>query len=159
MSERGASFADNQTYFKRNTSHSGQFNPRSEQISAHNSKTIAITGRNPAMNSKTIAITSSNPSQVGRTQKLPSGTIPPMHSQKLPPASNTVAIEDRQINQDIKESRWIKILFRVICALLIVIAIASIIWVYLNKKEKPLNDTAYITETEIEWNTEHTEKF
>jgi hypothetical protein len=82
-----------------------------------------------------------------------------MHSQKLPPASNTVAIEDRQINQDIKESRWIKILFRVICALLIVIAIASIIWVYLNKKEKPLNDTAYITETEIEWNTEHTEKF
>ena len=159
MSERGANFADNQTYFKRNTSHSGTFKPRSEQFTSQTGRTIAITGRTAAQNSKTIAITSSTPSQAGRTQRLPSGTIPPMHSQKLPPASNTVAIEDKQINREMKENKWIKILFAVICALLVVIAIASIIWFHLNQTANSSSKQTYNTETEIEWNTEHTEKF
>lgn len=153
MSERGANFVDNQTYFKRNTSHSGTFKPSSQQFSSQ-------TGRATAQNSKTIAITSSNPA-AARTQRLPSGTIPPMHSQKLPPASNTVAIEDKQINKDLKENKWIKILFGVICALMIIIVISCIIWFYLNKNDNtsPLTNQSYNTETEIEWNTEHTEKF
>ena len=153
MSERGANFVDNQTYFKRNTSHSGTFKPSSQQFSSQ-------TGRANAQNSKTIAITSSNPA-AARTQRLPSGTIPPMHSQKLPPASNTVAIEDKQINKDLKENKWIKILFGVICALMIIIVISCIIWFYLNKNDNtsPLTNQSYNTETEIEWNTEHTEKF
>ena len=153
MSERGANFVDNQTYFKRNTSHSGTFKPSSQQFPSQ-------TGRATAQNSKTIAITSSNPA-AARTQRLPSGTIPPMHSQKLPPASNTVAIEDKQINKDLKENKWIKILFGVICALMIIIVISCIIWFYLNKNDNtsPLTNQSYNTETEIEWNTEHTEKF
>ena len=144
MSERGANFADNQTYFKKNTSHSGSFKPRSEQFGAQNSKTIAITSSNAA----------------ARTQRLPSGAIPPMHSQKLPPASNTVAIEDKQINKDIKETKWIKLLFGIICALIIIIVVSCIIWFHLNKNEdNQMQSGAYNTETETEWNTEHTEKF
>ena len=154
VSERGANFADNQAYFKRNTSHSGTFRPSSQQFPSQ-------TGRTAAQNSKTIAITSSNPA-AAKTQRLPSGAIPPMHSQKLPPASNTVAIEDKQINKDIKETKWIKLLLGVICALIIIIVISCIIWFHLNKSEndkRPLSNQAYNTETETEWNTEHTEKF
>ncbi len=144
MSERGANFVDNQSYFKKNTSHSGTFKPRSEQFNAQNSKTIAITSSNAA----------------ARTQRLPSGTIPPMHSQKFPPASNTVAIEDKQISKDIKETKWIKLLFGIICALIIIIVISCIIWFHLNKNESnQITNQSYNTETEIEWNTEHTEKF
>jgi hypothetical protein len=146
MSERGANFVDNQAYFKRNTSHSGAFKPSSQQF-------VSQTGR-------TIAITSSN-AAVGKTQKIHSGTIPPMHSQKLPPASNTVAIEDKQINKEIKENKWISILLGIICALIIIIAIASIILLDLSKNESndTLNNQVHTIETETEWNTKHTEKF
>ena len=154
ISERGANFADNQSFVKKNTSHSGAFKPRSEQFPSQ-------TGRTSAQNSRTIAITSSNPA-AARTQRLPSGTIPPMHSQKLPPASNTVAIEDEKIKKEIKENKWIKILFGIICALIVVIIISCIIWFHLNKSENkinPLSNQSNKIETEIEWNTEHTEKF
>jgi hypothetical protein len=147
MSERGASFVDNQVYFKRNTSHSGTFKSGSQQFSSQMGKTIAITSSNVA---------------VAKTQKIPSGAIPTMHSQKLPPASNTVAIEDKQIKQEIKENKWITLLLGIICALIIIIAIASIILFDLSKNEandSALNNQVYKIETETEWNTEHTEKF
>ena len=147
MSERGASFVDNQVYFKRNTSHSGTFKPTSQQFNSQTGKTVAISYSNTT---------------AGRTQRIPSGVIPPMHSQKLPPASNTVAIEDKQINKDLKENKWISLLLGIICALVIIIVIASIILFDLSKDDKnndTLNNQAYRIETEKEWNTEHTEKF
>ena len=147
MSERGANFVDNQAYFKRNTSHSGTFKPGSQQFSSQTGRTIAITSSNAT---------------VGKTQRLPSGAIPTMHSQKLPPASNTVAIEDKQINKEIKENKWITLLLGIICALVIIIVIASIILFDLSKNEandSALNNPVHRIETETEWNTKHTEKF
>ena len=160
MSEKGASFVDNQAYFKKNTSHSGTFVPRSEQIN-HTGKTVSQTGRNTAQSSKTIAITSSNPSNTGRTQRIPSGAIPPVHSQKLPKATNTVAIDDEKIVKELKESKWLTVILGIILALLIVIAVSFIIWFSMvsGERELPENTKQINTETEIEWNTEHTEKF
>lgn len=160
MSEKGASFVDNQAYFKKNTSHSGTFVPRSEQIN-HTGRTVSQTGRNTAQSSKTIAITSSNPSNTGRTQRIPSGAIPPVHSQKLPKATNTVAIDDEKIVKELKESKWLTVILGIILALLIVIAVSFIIWFSMvsGERELPENTKQINTETEIEWNTSHMEKF
>ena len=158
MSERGANFVDNQAYFKKNTSHSGAFVPRSEQIHL-TGKTPAQTGRNAAQSDKTIVI-SSNPSQTGRT-RVPTGGVSPMHSQKLPRATNTVAIEDEKIVKELKESKWLSIILGVIAALLIIIAISFIILLSISPENREITqETQKInSETEIEWNTEHTEKF
>ena len=171
ISDRGVDFADNQGYFKRNTSHSGTFNPRSEQIhytgrtAAQTGRTIAIgspayqTGRTAAQTGRTIAIGAS-PSQTGRT-RVPSGAIPPMHSQKLPKATNTVAIDDEKIVNELKQSKFLSILLGIISALLIVIAVSLVIWFNIAPNNRALpNYTQQInSETEIEWITEHTEKF
>lgn len=167
MSERGANFADNQTYFKKNTSHSGTFAPRSEQIhhtgrtAAGTGRTPSQTGRNPAQSDRTIAITSSGISQTGRTQRIPSGTLPPMHSQKLPKATNTVAIDDGKISKELQESKWLSIILGAIAALLIVIAISFIIWFSIspNYRDLQIKTQHFSQETETEWNTEHTAKF
>ena len=164
ISDRGVDFADNQGYFKRNTSHSGTFNPRSDQIH-YTGKTNAQTGRTIAIGSpayqtgRTVAINSTN-SQTGRT-RVPSGTIPPMYSQKLPKATNTVAIDDEKIVNELNNSKWISILLGVIGALLIIIAISLIIWFNIAPNNRTIpNQTQQIqTETETEWNIEHTEKF
>ena len=164
ISDRGVDFADNQGYFKRNTSHSGTFNPRSDQIH-YTGKTTAQTGRTIAIGSpayqtgRTVAINSTN-SQTGRT-RVPSGTIPPMYSQKLPKATNTVAIDDEKIVNELNNSKWISILLGVIGALLIIIAISLIIWFNIAPNNRTIpNQTQQIqTETETEWNIEHTEKF
>ncbi len=152
MSERGANFVDNQAYFKKNTSHSCTFAPRSEQI-RHTDRTAAQTGR-------TIAITSA-PAQTGRTQRIPSGKLPAVHSQKLPPATNTVAIDDEKIATELKESKWLTILLGIISALLIVIAVSLIIWLSIasNQRALPTHTQQTNSETETEWIIEHTEKF
>ena len=159
MSERGANFVDNQAYFKKNTSHSGTFVPRSEQI-YHTGKTTAQTGRSAAQTGRTIAITST-PSQMGKTQRIPSGKLPDIRSQKLPPATNTVAIDDEKIVTELKESKWLSILLGIIGALLIVIAVSLIIWFSIasNQRALPTHTQQIHAETEIEWNIEHTEKF
>jgi hypothetical protein len=100
-------------------------------------------------------------SQTGRT-RVPSGTLPPMYSQKLPKATNTVAIDDEKIVKELKESKWLSIILGIISALLIVIAISFIIWFSIapNKRTNATIHTQQINEeTEIEWNIEHTEKF
>lgn len=161
MSERGVSFAENQTYFKRNTSHSGAFAPRSEQIN-HTGRTPVGTGRTPAQTGRTRAITASNLAVQGRTQRIPSGTIPAMHSQKLPRATNTVAIDDEKIARELRESKWISILLGVISALIIVIILSFAVWFSIapnNRIQNTNHYSQYVMETETEWNIEHTEKF
>ncbi len=171
ISDRGVDFADNQGYFKKNTSHSGTFAPRSEQIhytgrnAAQTGRTIAIgspasqTGKTAAQTGRTIAIGTS-PSQTGRT-RVPSGEFSPMHSQKLPKATNTVAIDDEKIVNELKHSKLLSILLGVISGLLVVIAVSLIIWFNIAPNDRALpNHTQQInSETETEWNTEHTEKF
>ena len=161
LNERGANFADNQTYFKRNTSFSGTFKPRSEQFPSQTGRTIAITGRTAAQNSRTIAINPSNIQGTGRTARIPSGAIPQMHSQKLPPASNTIAIEDQKIVKEMQESKMLSIMLGIICALVLVTVISFVIWFSIAPNDRiDMQSTApnYTLETETEWNIEHTEK-
>ena len=161
LNERGANFADNQTYFKRNTSHSGAFNPRGEQISVQNSRTIALTGRNSAQNSRTIAINPNNVQGTGRTPRMPSGTISSMHSQKLPPSSNTKIIDDQKIMQEIKDTKILSIVLGALSALVLVTLISLVIWFSIapnNRIDLQSPSPIYSVETEIEWNIEHTEK-
>jgi serine/threonine protein kinase len=160
LNERGANFADNQTYFKRNTSHSGAFNPRSEKISPQNSRTIALTGRNAAQNSRTIAI-NPNVQGTGRNPRMPSGTIAPMHSQKIAPASNTKIIDDQKIMKEIKESKILSILLGALSALVLVTLISLMIWFTIAPNDRidlQSPSPIYSVETETEWNIEHTEK-
>lgn len=159
MSERGANFAEHQAYFKKNTSHSGAFVPRSEQIH-HTGRTASQTGRTPSQTDKTTVISTTLP-QVKANGHSPSGQIPKMHSQKLPKATNTVVIEDEKIVKELKESKWLSIILGVIGALLIVIAISFIILLSIEpgNREIPSATKQINAETEIEWNTEHTEKF
>ena len=161
MSERGMSFAENQTYFKRNTSHSGTFTPRSEQIN-YTDRTPVGTGRTPSQTGRTRAITGSSLAIQGRTQRIPSGALPPMHSQKLPRATNTVAIDDEKIAKELRESKWISILLGIISALIIVIILSFAVWFSIapsNRLQNTNHYSRYVTETETEWNTNHTEKF
>ena len=164
MSERGANFVDNQAYFKRNTSHSGTFAPRSEQISytgrtpSQTGRTPSQTGRNPAQTGRTIAITS-NPAQTGRTQRIPSGEFNAMRSQKLPKATNTVAIDDEKIALDLKQSKWLTILLWTIGALLIIIAVSFIIWLSIEPSNMELPTHTQQVKVETQWNTNHTAKF
>lgn len=143
LNERGVGFANNQTAFKKNTSHSGTFVPRSGQIPY-------VTGRNPA-------VTGSNPSMTGKTQRVPSGTLPPSASQRLPKASNTMALEDQV--REIKQGKWLSILLGVICALLIVIMLAIGVWYVISPMSILPEKSPIVEEMEIQWNTEHTEKY
>ncbi len=149
MSERGASFAENQAYFKRVTSHSGTFAPRSEQLPAYTGRNKPVTGRTPAV--------------TDRTQRIPSGSIPAIHSQKLPKASNTIVLEDQINVQEIKENKWLSIMLGVISALILVILLSFVIWLLISPDDRFDENPPYsinsITEMETEWNTEHTEKF
>ena len=167
MSERGSSFAENQAYFKRLTSHSRTFAPRSEQLPAHTGSSRALTGSNPAytgsnraMTGRNPAVTGKNPAVTGRTQRISSGDIPPIHSQRLPKASNTIAIDEKEI-RNLTYSKWLSLCLGIITALILVIAISIGMWFLIAPEDRfEENHTNYsITETEIQWNTEHTEKF
>ena len=163
LNERGASFVDNQGYFKRATSHSGAFIPRNEQIAAHTGRTAAHTGRTTAATGRTVAITGRTPAMTGRTQRIPSGNLPPIHSQKLPKASNTIMLNEEDM-KSINESKWFSIMLGVILALITVLLISFGVWGLLmsaqSRNAAPNTQYSINTqETEIQWNTEHTEKF
>ena len=163
LNERGASFVDNQGYFKRATSHSGAFIPRNEQIAAHTGRTAAHTGRTTAATGRTVAITGRTPAMTGRTQRIPSGNLPPIHSQKLPKASNTIMLNEEDM-KSINESKWFSIMLGVILALITVLLISFGVWGLLmsaqSRNVAPNTQYSINTqETEIQWNTEHTEKF
>lgn len=169
LNERGASFVDNQGYFKRTTSHSGAFIPRNEQIAAHTGRTAAHTGRTAAhtgrtaATGRTVAVTGRTPAQAERTQRIPSGNIPPIHSQRLPKASNTIMLNEDDI-KSINESKWLSIMLGVILALLSVLLISFGVWGLLmsSQSRQATFDTPYSIyeqETEFQWNTEHMEKF
>ncbi len=139
LNARGASFAENQGYFKRSTSSSG------------------ILGASREMTAATAAVrveTGRTLSQTGRTQRVPSGTIPNTQSMKLPQASNTIAIEEDKLRED-KSADRLSVLLGVIIALIIVIAVSLAVWFF----ALPENRTDHISETETEWNTELTEKY
>ncbi len=160
MSERGASFAENQAYFKRITSHSGTFVPRGEQIPAYTGRSKAVTGRTQAVTGRTQAVTGRTQVVTDKTQRIPSGSIPAIHSQKLPKASNTIALEDQINVQEIKENKWLSIMLGVISALLLVILLSFGVWFLIAPNDRYDQNPPYsLTETETEWNTEHTEKF
>lgn len=153
MSERGASFAENQAYFKRITSHSGTFVPRGEQIPAYTGRSKAVTGRTQAVTGRTQVVPD-------KAQRIPSGSIPAIHSQKLPKASNTIVLEDQINVQEIKENKWLSIMLGVISALLLVILLSFGVWFLIAPNDRYDQNPPYsLTETETEWNTEHTEKF
>ena len=163
LNERGASFVDNQGYFKRATSHSGAFIPRNEQIAAHTGRTAAHTDRTAAATGRTVAITGRTPAMTGRTQRIPSGNLPPIHSQKLPKASNTIMLNEEDM-KSINESKWFSIMLGVILALITVLLISFGVWgLLMSAQSRNISpNTQYsinTQETEIQWNTEHTEKF
>ena len=162
LNERGASFVENQAYFKRSTSHSGTFVPRSEQINVHTGRTMAQTDSRMSNTGRTMVQTGKTLVGTGRTQRISSGTIPPIHSQKLPQASNTIALEDQRIVKEINDSKWFSIILGAISALLAVIIISLCVW-FLISPDNTLKETPKysisLTETETEWNIEHTEKF
>ena len=143
LNDRGINFANNQTTFKRNTSHSGAFVAKSGQIVYNTGRTRPITGASPAV--------------TGRTQRVPSGALPPTASQKLPKASNTMALEDQV--KEVKESKWLSIILGIISALIIVILLAISIWYIISPLDIMQENSPIQQETEIQWNTEHTEKF
>lgn len=143
LNDRGVNFANNQTTFKRNTSHSGAFVAKSGQIVYNTGRTRPITGASPAV--------------TGRTQRVPSGTLPPTASQKLPKASNTMALEDQV--KEVKESKWLSIILGIISALIIVVLLAISVWYIISPLDVMQENSPIQQETEIQWNTEHTEKF
>ena len=147
MNERGAEAASNIQYIKKNTSHSGAFVAKSGQIVYQTGKTVAITGSNPAVQE--------------RTKRSHSGTIPQNAPQKLPKASNTVALEEEINMQKIRnEGKLFSITLGIIASLLLVIFLSLGIWYIISPRDIINDNEIYsITETETEWNIEHTEKF
>lgn len=147
LNERGAEAANNIQYIKKNTSHSGAFVAKSGQIVYQTGKTIAITGSNPAVQE--------------RTQRAHSGTIPQNAPQRLPKASNTVALEEEINMQKIRnEGKLFSITLGIIASLLLVIFLSLGIWYIISPRDIINDNEIYsITETETEWNIEHTEKF
>ena len=145
MSEKGADFADNQAYFKRITSHSGAFVPRADQNPSHTGRTVAVTG-------KTLA-------QTGRTQRISSGNLPPVYSQRIPKPSNTIMLSEDDIKK-IKQSKYLSIILGALTSLMLVVLLAIGVWMMIAPNDRAELDrpTYSITETEIKWNTEHTEK-
>jgi hypothetical protein len=92
---------------------------------------------------------------------MPSGTIAPMHSQKIVPASNTKIIDDQKIMKEIKESKILSILLGALSALVLVTLISLMIWFTIapnNRIDLQSPSPIYSVETETEWNIEHTEK-
>ena len=147
LSERGAEAANNIHNIKKNTAHSGTFVAKSGQIVYQTGKTRAITGANPAMQTS--------------SQRLPSGALPPTASQRLPKASNTVALDNEINMKKIKnEGSVFSAVLGIIAALMLVIFLSLGIWFIISPSQITDDNPTYsITETEIEWNTEHTEKF
>ena len=95
-----------------------------------------------------------------RTQRIPSGSIPAIHSQKLPKASNTIVLEEQINAQEINENKWLSIMLGVISALILVILLSFGVWFLIAPNDRYDQNPPYsLTETETEWNTEHTEKF
>ena len=78
----------------------------------------------------------------------------------MPKASNTIAIDEKEI-RNLTYSKWLSLCLGIITALILVIAISIGMWFLIAPEDRfEKNNTNYsITETEIQWNTEHTEKF
>ena len=146
LNERGAELAGNLPHIKKNTSHSGAFGVSREELIHQTGRTRAMTGQNP--------------SQTGRN-RVPSDTLPPSASQRLPKASNTVALEEQIDIQKIKsEGKLFSALLGVLAALVLVVVLSLGIWLLISPKDTIDKHPIYsIQETEIQWNTEHTEKF
>ena len=147
LNERGAELANNLPHIKKNTSHSGAFGVSREDMIYSSAKTRAMTGQTPAQSSKTNAIPPSAPQKNA--------------PQKLPKSSNTVALEEEINMKEINnEGKIFSILLGAICALILVLALSVSVWLLISPNkianEKP---TFSLTETEIQWNIEHTEKF
>lgn len=142
LNDRGVSFANNQSTFKKNTSHSGTFTAKSGQITYNTGRTVSITGSNPAV--------------TGRT-RVPSGALPQAASQRLPKASNTMALEDQV--KEVNQGKWLSIILGIISALMIVIMLALCIWYIISPMDRLKEQSPIQLETEIKWNTEHMEKY
>ena len=149
LNERGAVAGSNIQHIKKNTSHSGTFTAKSGQIVYQTGKTIAITGSNPAIQD--------------RTHRAHSGALPQNASQRLPKASNTVALEEEINMQKVKnEGKLFSITLGIIASLLLVILLSIGIWYIISPRAIIDDNKTYSiteTETETEWNTELTEKF
>ena len=147
LNERGAEVGNNLQSIKKNTSHSGTFVARSGQIVYQTGKTKALTGNNPA--------------QSGRIQRVPSGPLPPSASQRLPKASNTVALEEKINMKEVKnDGRLFSAILGIIASLILVIFLSLAVWFIISPNDTISDGPIYsITETETEWNTEHTVKF
>lgn len=145
LNERGASFVDKQGAFKRTTSHSGSFKPRSDRL--------------PNVQMPNTA--------TGRTTRVPSAEIPHIKSQRLPKteASNTMVIDaNKNVKQNGNEGKWLSIMLGVISSLILVVLMSFALWILISPDnrviENPTYDTPiYSIEMETKWNTEHTVKF
>ncbi len=166
INEKGASFADNQGYFKKTTSHSGTFVPRKEEIAYNTGKTVIGTGKTAVVDvgkapSGTIK-TQKMPSGAIKTQKMPSGTI--QAQRPTPVSSNTIAIDEAELKRIRQDGKWLSIMLGVIASLILVILISFGVWLLIApQNEVRGGDIQYsieeITETETEWNTKHTERY
>lgn len=145
LNERGASFVDKQGAFKRVTSHSGSFKPKSERL--------------PTVHTPNTA--------TGRTARVPSAEIPHIKSQRLPKteASNTMVIDaNKHVKQNGNEGKWLSIMLGVITSLILVVLMSFALWLLISPDSRVIENLTYDTpiysiETETEWNTEHTVKY
>jgi ABC-type phosphate transport system permease subunit len=82
-------------------------------------------------------------------------------SQRLPKASNTVALEEKINMKEVKnDGRLFSAILGIIASLILVIFLSLAIWFIIAPSDTISDNPIYsITETETEWNTEHTEKF
>lgn len=147
LNERGAEAANNIQHIKKSTSHSGTFVARSGQIVYQTGKTRAMTGSNPA--------------QVERIQRSPSGPLPSSASQRLPKGTNTVVLEQEVNMKKVKnDGNIFSAMLGIIASLILVIFLSLCIWFIISPNNVWDNHPNYsITETETEWNTEHTERY
>ncbi len=156
LSEKGEGFANSQNAFGKNGSASGPFEPKRSQrpsalLRAAQSQNTMIAAQDLHRNT--------NP------QKRHSGPLPQSErrNEAVRERKPIPSQEDKHINSpDI-----LSVMLGVIASLVIVILLALGIWFIISPNnmmhENPtysINETTYsITETEDQWNTEHTEKF
>ena len=140
FSEKGASFVEHQGAFKRTTSHSGTFKPKSERI--------------PQVKANTSS---------DRTVRIPSSELPHVKSQRLPKteASNTTVMDENMnaIKRD-RESNLISVLLGIILALVLVLLISFFVWISIFPADILGEEQIQtLSQTVKEWNIEHTVKF
>lgn len=165
LNERGASFAENQAYFKRMTSHSGIM-PRQETSGTgmgnavyHTDKTRALTGRTREQTAGTRALTGGTPAQAS-AERRHSGTLPKGVPPEAPKASNTIMLNSEDI-KGLKQSKYLSVALGVIAALILTVLLSFVVWYTILPSTGSSRGawSCSASERGTEWSTEYTARY